>query len=67
MPAHDLAAVAVDIFGPDRVAVATRLDEALETAVTAAGADGDPAGAGVLVVGSVVLAGAARTLLKGRR
>jgi dihydrofolate synthase/folylpolyglutamate synthase len=59
--------VAVEIFGSDRVTVATRLDEALDTAVSLADAVRDRAGSGVLVVGSVVLAGEARTLLKGRR
>jgi dihydrofolate synthase/folylpolyglutamate synthase len=64
MPVDDLAGLAVDVFGADRVAVAARLDEALDTAVTLAESGDDPAGAGVLVVGSVVLAGAARTLLR---
>lgn len=67
-----LAAIAVEIFGPDRVEVVPRLDDALETAVGLAecssdGSAGDLAGAGVLVVGSVVLAGAARAMLKGKR
>lgn len=67
LPVDDLAAVAVEIFGADRVTVATRLDEALDVAVGLAESGDDPAGAGVVVVGSVVLAGAARTLLKGAR
>jgi dihydrofolate synthase/folylpolyglutamate synthase len=65
MPVDELAAVAVEIFGADRVTVATRLDEALDTAVGLAESGDDPAGAGVLVVGSIVLAGDARTLLRG--
>ncbi len=67
MPVDELAAVAVDTFGSERVTVATRLDEALDIALSLAESGNDPAGSGVLVVGSVVLAGAARTLLKGRR
>lgn len=64
LPADDLAAVAVDVFGADRVQAAPRLDDAIETAVAEAEAGEEPTGAGVLVIGSVVLAGAARTLLK---
>ncbi len=65
VPADELAAVAVDIFGADRVTVEPRLDDALETAVRLAedGADGVLVGAGVLVTGSVVTAGEARMLL----
>jgi dihydrofolate synthase / folylpolyglutamate synthase len=65
VPADELAAVAVDIFGADRVTVEPRLDDALETAVRLAeeGADGLLVGAGVLVTGSVVTAGEARMLL----
>jgi dihydrofolate synthase/folylpolyglutamate synthase len=63
--ADDLAAVALDVFGADRVTVETRLDDAIETAVRLAedNADGVLAGAGVLVTGSVVTAGEARALL----
>jgi len=65
IPADELAAVAVEIFGADRVTVEPRLDDAIETAVRLAeeGADGLLVGAGVLVTGSVVTAGEARTLL----
>ncbi len=65
IPADALAAVAVDIFGADRVTVEPRMDDAIETAVRLAedSADGVLAGAGVLVTGSVVTAGEARTLL----
>jgi dihydrofolate synthase/folylpolyglutamate synthase len=66
LPVDELAAVAVEVFGPDRVQVESRLDDALDAAVGLAEDGDDPAGAGVLVIGSVVLAGAARTLLKGR-
>ncbi len=64
--ADELAALAVAVFGADRVTVAPRLDDALETAVRLAEEGGDQlAGAGVLVTGSVVTAGEARTLLTG--
>jgi len=65
----ELAALAVELFGEDRVSVEPRLDDALETAVRLAeeNADGVLAGAGVLVTGSVVTAGEARTLLTGGR
>ncbi|HUR74645.1 MAG TPA: folylpolyglutamate synthase/dihydrofolate synthase family protein [Sporichthya sp.] len=63
-----LAAQAVEIFGEDRVQVVPRLDDALETAIELAedGAE-ELAGIGVLVTGSVVLAGAARALLGRKR
>ncbi len=66
MDADALAAQAVEIFGEDRVEVVPRLDDAIEAAVALAedGAD-DLGGLGVLVTGSVVLAGAARHLLQG--
>ncbi len=62
-----LAAQAVEIFGDDRVQVVPRLDDAISAAVGLAeeGAE-DLAGIGLLITGSVVLAGAARHLL-GRR
>jgi dihydrofolate synthase/folylpolyglutamate synthase len=60
-----LAAQAVEMFGADRVTVEPRLDDALETAIRLAEDTGDDilAGTGVLVTGSVVTAGEARTLL----
>ena len=65
VPADAVAAVAVEIFGPDRVTVEPRLDDAIETAVRLAEDTGDDvlAGSGVLVTGSVVTAGEARALL----
>jgi dihydrofolate synthase/folylpolyglutamate synthase len=67
MPADELATVAVEIFGPDRVEVSARLDDAIDAAVTLAEEAGDDfAGAGVLVTGSIVTVGEARTLLGGR-
>jgi dihydrofolate synthase/folylpolyglutamate synthase len=67
LPADELAAVAVDVFGPDRVEVSARLDDALDAAVTLAEEEGDDfAGAGVLVTGSIQTVAEARTLLGGR-
>ena len=65
-PADQLAAVAVEVFGAERVTVEPRLDDALETAVRLAeeSPDGVFAGAGVLVTGSVITAGEARTMLR---
>ena len=67
LPVDDLAAVAVEVFGAERVAVEPRLDDAIETAVQLA-EEGDEqlGGSGVLVTGSVVTAGEARTLLGGQ-
>jgi dihydrofolate synthase/folylpolyglutamate synthase len=68
LPADALADVARDLFGEHRVRVAPRLDDAIEQAVTLAetgGALGESIGAGgVLVTGSVVTVGEARTLLR---
>src|SRR5262249_34972797 len=60
-----LADLAAEVFGPDRVRAADRLDDAIEAAVglaDVAAADG-LGGSGVLVTGSVVTAGDARVLL----
>ena len=66
MPVDDLAAVAVEIFGADRVEVAPRLDDAIDAAVSLAEEEGDLGGAGVLVTGSIVTVAEARTLLRSR-
>ena len=60
-----LADLAVEVFGPDRVRVAGRLDDAIDVAVGMAdeAAADDLGGSGVLVTGSVVTAGDARSLL----
>jgi dihydrofolate synthase/folylpolyglutamate synthase len=69
MDADELARLAVDVFGPDRVVVAARLDDALEAATSladeAAGESG-PGGAGILITGSTTTAGEARILLGAR-
>ena len=64
LPADELAALAVDVFGADRVEVVPRMDDALDNAVTLAEEEGDLGGAGVLVTGSIVTVGDARTLLR---
>lgn len=63
MSADELAAVAVEVFGDERVVVEPRLDDALETAITLAEEEAEYAGAGVLVTGSVITVGEARLLL----
>jgi dihydrofolate synthase/folylpolyglutamate synthase len=66
MPAGELAELARDILGPDRVQVAARMDDAIEMAVTLADEAPEPdlpGGGGVLITGSVITAGDARLLL----
>ncbi|OEV12098.1 dihydrofolate synthase [Streptomyces nanshensis] len=67
MDVDELAALAVEIFGEDRIQVEPRLDSALEEAITLAEEEGEYAGAGVLVTGSVFTAGEARLLLGRER
>ncbi|MEP6597968.1 MAG: folylpolyglutamate synthase/dihydrofolate synthase family protein [Actinomycetota bacterium] len=69
VPAEALAAVAAEMFGADRVTVEPRLDDAIEAAIRLAEDSPDElvAGAGVLVTGSVITVGDARTLLMGGR
>ncbi|HVW43835.1 MAG TPA: cyanophycin synthetase, partial [Amycolatopsis sp.] len=66
MPLTELNELALSIFGEDRVVAEPALDAAVETAVALVeeAGDGDEplAGGGVLVTGSVVTAGEARTL-----
>ena len=62
MPAEQLGELAEEIFGETRVRVVPRLDDAIETAVTLAESEGVGA-PGVLITGSVVAIGEARTLL----
>lgn len=63
---EDLAGIAQDVFGADRVSVAPDLASALDVALAVAEGPGDLGGAGVLVTGSVTLAGEARALLRGQ-
>ena len=71
LPAGELAEIAAGVFGPDRVHVAPRLDEALDVATALAeqgGSYGEAIGSGgVLVTGSVITVGEARQLLGGAR
>ena len=60
----ELTAIAVEIFGEDRVHVTPNLALAIDRAIERAEADFDPTRAGVLVTGSVVTAGNARVLLR---
>ncbi|GGL19721.1 bifunctional folylpolyglutamate synthase/dihydrofolate synthase [Mangrovihabitans endophyticus] len=66
MPADELGQVASDIFGEDRVTVASSMPDAIEEAVVQAESDvdGQLSGVGVLVTGSVVTVADARKLLK---
>lgn len=66
MAPAELGEVAADVFGADRVHVAERLDDAIDTAVALADAgsqDTVPGANGVLITGSVITAGDARALL----
>ncbi|MGY4720030.1 bifunctional folylpolyglutamate synthase/dihydrofolate synthase [Naumannella cuiyingiana] len=66
LPAAELGELAEGIFGANRVSVQPRLDRAIEQAVALAesGTGGDElTGSGVLVTGSVIAVGEARTLL----
>ena len=70
MPAGELAGLAEPVFGPDRVSAAARLDDAITEAIRLAdeATAGDrPGAAGILVTGSVITAGEARTLLGADR
>ncbi|GAA2528936.1 folylpolyglutamate synthase/dihydrofolate synthase family protein [Pilimelia columellifera] len=65
LPAADLAALAAEVFGPERVHTHAAMPDAIEAAVALAEEDADAgiSGSGVLVTGSVVTVGDARRLL----
>ena len=67
LPAEQLAGIAREVFGEDRVSVTPQIGDAIEAAATlaeAGAAFGDGLGSGaVLVTGSVVTVGEARALL----
>ncbi|WP_051247524.1 bifunctional tetrahydrofolate synthase/dihydrofolate synthase [Nocardioides halotolerans] len=69
MPAAELAQIAVEVFGEDRVVVEPRLADAIDLAAGLAEAEsGSSIGAGgVLVTGSVVTVGEARAMLRRGR
>ncbi|GGT03164.1 dihydrofolate synthase [Planobispora rosea] len=64
MDVSELAALAEQIFDPERVHKVERLDDAIDLAIALADEAGEFSGAGVLITGSVVTAGDARVLLK---
>ncbi|RFU37124.1 bifunctional folylpolyglutamate synthase/dihydrofolate synthase [Actinomadura logoneensis] len=64
LPPEELAEIAEGAFGPERVHVVERLDDAIDRAIGLAEETGEYRGAGVLITGSVVTAGEARTLLR---
>ena len=66
MPVAELAQIATDIFGEDRVTVADTMPDAIEEAVVIAEEDasGELSGVGVLITGSIVTVADARKLLK---
>jgi dihydrofolate synthase/folylpolyglutamate synthase len=66
LTADELAKAAVEVFGPDRVEVAPRLDDALDAGVRLAEEEGDLGAAGVLVTGSIFTVADARVLLGPR-
>jgi dihydrofolate synthase/folylpolyglutamate synthase len=64
MPAAELAELAVDVFGEEKVHVASRMDDAIAMAVDLVEAQAyDVAGTGVIITGSVVSAGDGRSLV----
>ncbi len=66
MEPGEVAELAAEVFGEDRVTSANRLDDAIEAAVALADeatAEDLPGSSGVLVTGSVITAGDARRLL----
>jgi dihydrofolate synthase/folylpolyglutamate synthase len=66
MSAEELAVIAREVFGEDRVLVRDRLDDAIDAAVSLADepvGDDLPGSSAVLITGSVVTAGDARLLL----
>jgi dihydrofolate synthase/folylpolyglutamate synthase len=66
MPSDELAGLARDILGEDRVRVAPTMPDAIDTAVTLAESDvdGELAAVGVLITGSVITVADARRLLR---
>jgi dihydrofolate synthase/folylpolyglutamate synthase len=66
MPVEELAAVAEEYFGEARVEVAANMPDAIEVAVALAESDveGELAGVGVLITGSVATVADARRLLR---
>jgi dihydrofolate synthase/folylpolyglutamate synthase len=67
MPAEELGEIAAEIFGEDRVLVRPKLLDAIDDAIRLAEENAIAMGTGgVLITGSVITAGEARTLLVRR-
>jgi dihydrofolate synthase/folylpolyglutamate synthase len=66
MPVRELADLAAEVFGPERIEVAAQMPDAIEAAVALAESDvqGELSGVGVIITGSVVTVADARRLLK---
>ncbi len=64
--ARELGDIAAAVLGRDRVRVAADMAEAIELAVTVADDMPEPAGAGIVVTGSIATVGEARRLLASR-
>ena len=64
LPVDDLASLAYEIFGEERVEVCPRFDDAIDAGIRLAEEADAYAASGVVVTGSVVTAGQARALLK---
>lgn len=64
LPAAELGELAAGIFGPERVHVEPRMDDAIDTAIGLSEGEG-VSSPGVLITGSVIAVGEARTLLVG--
>ncbi|MCU1681209.1 MAG: dihydrofolate synthase [Amycolatopsis sp.] len=66
MPLEELNALAIEVFGEDRVIAESAMDSAIETAIGLVEQGDNPeesmSGGGVLITGSVFTAGEARTL-----
>ena len=69
MPAAELAAVAIEVYGEDRVTVQPRLADAIDDAAALAEEQSSSSigAGGVLITGSVVTVGEARSMLRRRR
>jgi dihydrofolate synthase/folylpolyglutamate synthase len=65
--AEDLADLAIEIFGEERVRCEVSLSAAIDTAVTIAEEEAVYGGVGVLITGSVVLVGDAKRILGAAR
>lgn len=63
LPLEELAEIARDVFDEDRVHIAARLDDAVDTAATLAETHDGPLGGGIVITGSIVLVAHARILL----